>query len=247
MEKNGTKLYELDIENSNRIRALKDIHKNERCFIIGTGPSLNETPLSLIKDEILFGVNTLYNGFEKWDIYPQYYAFGDPLTFDTHYKNILTLDTTLFIGDGGLDKFLKHSECYSQLCKNPPLLIPNLGWMWDDENNFSEDLTIGAFNGDTILVDICLQVSFYMGFSEVYLLGMDLDYSREHHFDGTIENPQIAFPSHSGNFSFILKSLETCKQIYESNDRKIFNSTVGGKLEMFPRMLLEKVMNQNDR
>lgn len=242
MEGNRTKLYELDIENIKRIEALKDIHKNDRCFIIGTGPSLNKTPLNLIKNEILFGVNTLYNGFKKWDICPQYYAVGDPLTFDIHHKKILALDATLFIGDGGLDEYLKHTEYYSRLCKNPPLLIPNLGWMWSNENDFSKDLTKGAFNGDTILIDICLQSCFYMGFSEVYLIGMDLDYSKEHHFDGTIEKPLTPFPSHLGDFSFILKSLEVCKRVYEESNRIIYNSTVGGKLELFIRKSLEDII-----
>ena len=47
-------------DNERRIAALKDIHKGERCFIIGNGPSLNKLDLSKIKDEYTFGVNAIY-------------------------------------------------------------------------------------------------------------------------------------------------------------------------------------------
>ena len=41
-------------------------YKGSRCFIIATGPSLNKTNMSLIKDEISFGVNTFFNGIDNF-------------------------------------------------------------------------------------------------------------------------------------------------------------------------------------
>ena len=32
--------YNLDSKNRNKIKLYKNIHKNERCFIIGSGPSV---------------------------------------------------------------------------------------------------------------------------------------------------------------------------------------------------------------
>jgi hypothetical protein len=49
-------------------------HKEERCDIIGNGPSVNKIDLSFLKDEIAFGMNRIYLGFEKYDFTPTYYA-----------------------------------------------------------------------------------------------------------------------------------------------------------------------------
>lgn len=243
MEKRNEKLYEFSLENNiKRIKRLENKHKGERCFIIGTGPSLKETSLNLIKDEVLFGVNTLYNGFRKYNIYPQYYAVGDPLTFRENYREILPLNTTLFIGDGALDIYLKDYSYYAQLSKRKPLAVRMLGLMWHTQK-FSTDMVDGAYNGDTVVIDIPLQMCYYMGFSEVYLVGIDLDYSGDHHFDGTVEMPQIPFPSHLGDFTAIKESFQICKKYYENDGRKIINSTNGGKLEIFPRKSLEEIFN----
>ena len=65
------------IRGNPRVKRFKDVHKGERCFIIGTGPSLNVTNFDFIKDEIIFGVNTLYTGLLKFGITCDYYAVSD--------------------------------------------------------------------------------------------------------------------------------------------------------------------------
>ena len=65
------------IRGNPRVKRFKDIHKGERCFIIGTGPSLNLINFNLIKDEIIFGVNTPHTGLPKFGITCDYYAVSD--------------------------------------------------------------------------------------------------------------------------------------------------------------------------
>jgi len=43
-----------------RLQQFRDKHKGERCFIIGNGPSLRNTDISLLEDEITFGVNGIF-------------------------------------------------------------------------------------------------------------------------------------------------------------------------------------------
>ena len=40
-----------------KLRRLKDKYKGERCFILGNGPSLAKTDLSLLRNEYTFGLN----------------------------------------------------------------------------------------------------------------------------------------------------------------------------------------------
>ena len=56
-------------KNRDKLKALKNIHKGERCFIICNGPSLKEIDFSLLKNEFTLGMNRIYlmkeqNGFE---------------------------------------------------------------------------------------------------------------------------------------------------------------------------------------
>ncbi|MCI0854684.1 MAG: hypothetical protein J4N91_09695, partial [Chloroflexi bacterium] len=45
--------------------AYRDRHRGERCFVIGNGPSLKQTDLSLLKEEFTFGMNRIYMIFAE--------------------------------------------------------------------------------------------------------------------------------------------------------------------------------------
>jgi hypothetical protein len=222
--------------NSHKLKKFKNIHKGQRCFIIGTGPSLNKTNLSLIKDEIIFGANTLYRGLEKFGITCDYYAISDEVVWKKHFDGILGLDTTLFIGDTAGKDYLSNIRFYKKYQKNKPIVIRGLedirseGWL-------SKDLTKGAYWGSTIIIDICLQAAYYMGFKEVYLLGCDCDYSSSHRFDGLPTENVV-----QENWPYVFSAYQIGKEVYENDDREIINATVGGKLEVFKRKELEEVL-----
>ena len=55
---------------------LKDIHTNDRCFVIATGPSLKEQDLTLLKDEITIGVSGLYSHKDIEVFMPKYYVMS---------------------------------------------------------------------------------------------------------------------------------------------------------------------------
>jgi hypothetical protein len=226
--------------NSHKLKQFKDMHKGQRCFIIGTGPSLNKTNLSLIKDEIIFGVNTLYTGLSKFGFTCDYYAITDIDVWQKHFRNILELDTVLYLSDGAGEDYLSKKRSFKKYQKNEPFVIRNLGSMWTSKC-FSKDLSTGTYNGDTIIIDICLQAAYYMGFKEVYLLGCDCDYSGLHRFDGLITENQHG-GGVTGDWSKVFASYEICKKAYEEDGREIINATVGGKLEVFKREKLEDIV-----
>ncbi len=221
--------------NSHKLKKFKDIHKEQRCFIIGTGPSLDKTNLSL-KDGIIFGVNTLYRGLKKFGINCDYYAISDALVWRKHFRGILELNTTLFVGDKAGKDYLSNLSFYKKFQKNRPFIVRNLGEM-QSSDSFSKDLSIGTYWGSTIIIDICLQAAYYMGFKEVYLLGCDCDYTGLHRFDGLPTENII-----QEDWPKLFALYEICKKVYESNGREIINATVGGKLEIFKRKKLEEIV-----
>src|SRR5512142_2825775 len=48
-----------------RLGEWKDKYKGQRAFIIGNGPSLNQTDLSKLRDEFTFGLNRIYLMFPR--------------------------------------------------------------------------------------------------------------------------------------------------------------------------------------
>ena len=107
-------------------------------------------------------------------------------------------------------------------------------------------------------MDISLPVAFFMGFEEVYLLGCDCDYKLDKNRDFSssffydIDKIPEADMEHINRQRDLHKAqeqldkwipgYETTRQYFESRGRKIFNATHGGKLEVFPRADLEKVI-----
>ncbi|MCL0036167.1 DUF115 domain-containing protein [Dehalococcoidia bacterium] len=222
------------------LEKLRDIHKGQRCFIIGTGPSLNNTNLSLLKDEIIFGVNTLYRGISRFGINCNYYAVSDEVAWQEHFENVLGLDTVLFLSGRAGKSYLSNVNFFQRFKKGEPIVIRQFGPMWISKR-FSKDLSTGAYWGSTVIIDICLQAAYHMGFKEVYLLGCDCDYSGAHRFDGLISERKST-PPIKGDFSRIFQSYEVCKKAYEEDGREIINATVGGKLEVFKRRKLEEII-----
>lgn len=236
---------------SSKLKKFKDIHKGQRCFIIGNGPSLNQTNLSLIKDEIIFGVNTLYAGLTKFGITCDYYAVSDGIMWRNHIEDILGVDTTLFLGGVAGREYIGDFRFFRKFKRNKPIVVQRLGQI-QDSSCFSRDISRGHYEGTTVIIDMCLQVAYYMGFKEVYLLGCDCDFSGSLHFDGapTVSEDGIAklrptdpgYIQFTNDWSRIFESYEMCKKVYEEDGREIINATVGGKLEVFKRMKLEEII-----
>jgi len=222
------------------IEDFKDIHKGERCFIVGTGPSLNRTNLALLKDEIVFGVNGLHIGLEKFQIKPRYWGFSDPRTIKSHHNQVFPLPTTVFVAVGAREWYLDNLPKFKEFNNDPvvlaairrPTLVP-----------FSTDITKGVTCGRTVVYDVCLQVAYYMGFSKVYLLGCDCDYSDHSntHFYHDPSQADIADVAESLQPKRLF-AYQNAKEAFEADKREIINCTVGGKLEIFKRERLEDVM-----
>lgn len=221
-----------------KLSELKNKHIGQRCFIIGTGPSLNKTNLDLLKGEILIGVNTLFNIFDKHDIICKYWSVSDGVVFKKHHKKLLGLDTTLFLSETAASEFLNHKKYYLKESKEKPFVLRINGPM-DIWNKIGKDITKGVYGGATVTIQ-SLQVAFYLGFKEVYLLGCDCDYSGIHRFDGSKTDNLRGMAA--GETKKVFSAYKICKKIFEDNNRKIYNATVGGKLEVFKRKSLEDIL-----
>jgi len=210
---------------------LYNVHQGDRCFIIGTGPSLNKTNFAPIRDEILFGVNKLYLDVKRFGISPLYWCVADGPLFDKTYSDLLKLETVLFLTAGAGQSFLSHRDTMMEADSNEPIVVRQKSDM-KTSMAFSKNALQGVSGGMVTLS--CLQLAYFMGFKEVYLVGCDCSSKGNHCYGGKDANVVG-----NDDWEILFKTYEVCKKAYEEDGRKIYNATVGGKLEVFERIKLE--------
>jgi len=233
---------------SEKLRTFKNRHKGKRCFIIGNGPSLNQIELSRLAGEPTFAVNGIFYKTRETGFTPTYYVVEDkhvmrenrdeinaiPVTgqkfFPTDYKEHITDPRSTFF---------RMNWGYYNSC-SPNFCVPR----------FSTDAAERVYAGQSVTI-ANLQLAYYMGFSQVYLVGMDFSYvvPKTARIDGpnitsTEDDPNHFHPDYFGKgrtwhdpkLDRVLTSYRMAKLVYEATGRTIFNATVGGQLEEFPRV-----------
>lgn len=231
-------------ENEKKICLLKDKHKGQRCFIIGNGPSLNNIDLKKLKDEITFGVNAIYTNIDKMGFVPNYYIVEDIFVAEDRKDEINKFKGSLKFFGNYLSYCFKKSEDVHWL---------NVRFRYDnykDFPNFSTNALRQVWTGGTVSY-LNLQVAYYLGFSEVYLIGFDHSYSipKDVKIDGTeilsLGDDVNHFDKnyfgkgkrwHDPMVDRMELSYKKAKKFYEADNRKIFNASVGGHLEVFERI-----------
>jgi len=107
---------------------------------------------------------------------------------------------------------------------------------------FSEDLSKMAYPG-TSVVHFLMQIIFYMGFEEIYLLGTDCNYNGQvkHSKLVTYRNSDQIGNSPKDIYMGLIKDYELANKIAKDRGIRIYNATRGGMLEVFPRVKLEEI------
>ena len=262
--------YDVDIDNflkneikkkayteiEQRLKKYKDIHKGKRCFIIGNGPSLRMEDLNMLKDEITFAANSIYLMFDKTDWRPNNYLCGDSYAYRADYDLIENLDIpNKFISLSAAFKVGKLSDkvLYFKTSSDKTNIINGK----IEENklySFSYDITDGINYESTVLYS-AVQIAVYMGFTEIYLLGVDCNYNHELLQDGTCKvnniNDYFDEEATKGYEKYLSigvpvyamqRAWKSAKEACEKVGVTIKNATRGGKLEVFERVNFDELI-----
>ncbi|MFC1714998.1 6-hydroxymethylpterin diphosphokinase MptE-like protein [Candidatus Poribacteria bacterium] len=231
-------------ENERRLAHHRNRHKAERVFIMGNGPSLNLCDLRLLKNEITFGVNSIFLNYEKMGFHPTYYVVEDVFVAEDRAEEINAYH--------GSVKFFGNYLKYCLLDSDDTLWL-NVRFRYDEYPgfpHFSRNALRMVWTGGTVTY-VCLQLAYYMGFSEVYLIGFDHSYTipSDAQVSGTAimsasDDPNHFHPDYFGKgyrwhdpkVDRMEKAYRRAKEVFESDGRRICNATVGGKLEVFERV-----------
>lgn len=247
---------DLDATERPKLRALREKYKGtKRCFVIGNGPSLNRTDLECLRNEVTFAVNGFFLKARelKWD--PTFYVVEDHLVAEDRREwiNAYIGPTKLFPGylryciDAGPDTiFFNH---------RPRKSYPN-GF------DFSVAADAITYAGCTVTFT-ALQLAHYMGFEEIYLIGVDADYELPkdveqseaygvgvldmksddpNHFDPDYFGK--GFRWHDPQVHKMVEAYQEARKVVDGTQQRIYNATVGGKLEVFERRAFSDLFPQ---
>ena len=158
------------------IADLKNVHKGERCFVFGTGPSVNDCNLEKILDEPIFAVNKFY-------MHPLWEKF----------KKVYYVDISGVSWLGGtynqwkLEKVLKNKnalyffqnthrslhELYNIFPEDKRYYINLFQRKKVFNGDYIWDLTIGSAFANTGVIEGAMAIAQWMGFKDIYILGCD--------------------------------------------------------------------------
>lgn len=222
---------------SEQVLSYKNIHSGKRCFIVATGPSLKVEDLDRLyqNNEICISTNRIFNIFDRTQWRPDYYMIGDREMIEDMTDDIAKMDLKHKFVSTVPGKYWDNS--YSKGSIPYKILLRSFV---DSMPSFSPNVEKGVCQGTTITY-LCLQLAVYMGFKEIYLLGVDFNYSSniydpKNHFEGcdTPENKirlnPVLYPERT------LLAYERAKKYCDEHGIKVWNATRGGKLEVFDRV-----------
>ncbi|MCM3412430.1 6-hydroxymethylpterin diphosphokinase MptE-like protein [Metabacillus litoralis] len=237
--------------NGKKLEELKNVQEGKRCFIIGNGPSLTAQDLDKLKSEITFAFNRIYFMFNKTDWRPTYYCSEDDKTIFNSRKEInnLNLDYKLFPINFPRDYNIHFDQGMYYILK-----------FGDKQNEpmFSKDIVRGIYWGNTVAYT-AIQLAVYMGFKEIYLLGVDHNFSKMINNKGEVIIDKTAKDYFTNeynsdkedlyipNVEVSTKAFKAAKKYADKNNIKIYNATRGGKLEVFERVDFDKIFFENER
>lgn len=244
-----------DVPNIEKWKSLKNRYKGERIFLIGNGPSLNKTPLYLLQNEYTMAFNRFNLMFERLNWKPSFYMVTDDLVIKDMYQEINS-------------EILQHVQCaffpdlhpsnvnFKDFVENKA----NVYWLNTDKSEYRTDLPNCGIN--KTVVNAGMQIAAYMGFSEIYLIGVDMSFETQkvkkinsRNWEASEHDPNHFDPRyfgagrkyHNPTVHEMIEKFEKGKKFFDNLGIKVFNAGVGGQLEVFPRKPFTSLFNYQDK
>jgi hypothetical protein len=226
------------LDSNKRLKKYQNLYNGKRCFVIGNGPSLKNTDLSLLKDEYTFGMNRIYLAFEEWGFQTSFLVSVNDLVIEQCQSDFFDFHIPKFFSWRSKDLLFPESQ---------PDINTHFLYTTYTGPKFNNRITNRFWEGSTVTY-VCLQLAFCMGFSEVYLIGVDHSFDTKGIANQTVvssgEDPNHFSPEYFGKgFRWQLPDLDASEdayrlanQTYHRAGRKIFDATIGGQLTVFPKI-----------
>lgn len=228
---------------ADRIGTHYNAHKGKRCFIVGSANSLSRHDLSLLAGEYVFASGRSANALQTHGISP---------TFCVAEREDMANDNGQAVApcDAGL-KFLPasperstHDDKVISFPINTGIFNQNSPYY--GVPRFSTDPSKVVYLGCPAVFN-ALQFAFFMGFTEVYIIGVETEPEVRHsQFNlghaGATQDSSAACPS----FSQVEMGYLQAKLAFDAVGRKLYNATIGAGSGILPRADFDALFQQQE-
>lgn len=223
-----------------RLLKFKDTHLSQDCFIIGNGPSLKKMDLMPLNNYYTFGLNKIHLLLDKMSMDVSYHVAVNPLVIQQSAEDIECLRCPSFIS-------YKSGKDYVRSLDHIHYIMTH-GYPY----TFESSLLQGIHEGYTVTF-VAMQIAYFMGFKRVFLIGVDHNFvakgkeNEKQYLTG--EDPNHFDPTYFSNKEWHLPDLEASELSYHlarfffsRNNRMIYDATLNGKLNIFPKIPYEEAL-----
>ena len=224
------------------LESFRGRHRSERCFVVGCAPSLSQLDLTKLHGEWAFTVNRGYLAASMGLPRTPFFLVSDPLTYREYFREIRVADVGLRFYRADVFDLPEYQDAQDReaAVRFPFHLSPAM-----HEGHFAEDITTGAFRGFSVVLD-AVQMAFFMGFGEVYIIGCDLDYQgHQTHVYGSGEYEHRR--RNDMPIDKVLRSMSVAHAAFQRHGRLLANAGAGGRLDTIPRLSFDSLFPARPR
>lgn len=249
--------------NNSVFESYKDIHKGKRVFLIANGPSLADTNLDFLENEISFAMNRislLYNKFPKWR--PTYYLFSSTNVKPHNPWGAEWLQSV--ITSLSCDKTTSFISSVFKEYIDPHNSYPQVKWfnsMSETKPDMNGNISFDCFSPNVVeridksgtSMNLALQLAYHMGFDEVIIVGADLGWTADR---GSKNDPNHFDKSYRANIppekvnkaNHQMRNVHSLAYRYfldKNQNTKIYNASLKTVLDVYPIIDYEKYILDN--
>lgn len=223
-----------------RLRQFHNIHKGQDCFIIGNGPSLKNMDLSPLVDYHTFGLNKIYLMRDLGvDLNLSYLVSVNRLVIEQSKEEFEKLTCPAFLSHTASADIIEDKKHVHRL---------HTLNTW----SFYEDISQPICEGYTVTY-VAMQLAYYMGFDRVFIIGVDHSFKQEgdsnetQTYEGSDQNhfhPDY-FKGQKWQLADVYGSecsFHLAQYHFKKDKRLILDATVGGKLDVFPKVAFAEAL-----
>jgi len=232
-----------------KLERFRDAHLGERCVIVCNGPSLNAMDLTVLRGEVVFGMNKIHLGLARFGFYPRYLVAVNDKVIEQAANELARMTCIKFLSRNGVGKLPGGLE--GKLAENAFTYHIKTRSV---EDRFCRDISVGVREGGTVTY-AALQIAHYMGFHDVIIIGMDhrytftgkpnetkrMDGPDPNHFSPayfqgkTWDNPDLARSE---------ESYALARDVFAASGRRIRDATLDGECQVFEKADFRALMAQ---
>jgi len=232
--------------NLERLRSLRNAQAGRRCFVMGNGPSLMKADLRRLRDEVTIGSNALFLIFDHMGYRPTYHTVEDVLVAEDRARELNAMRGSTKVFPRDLAYCLKQDEAtlYIRFRRN-----------YAGFPKFSDAFDEICYWGGTVSM-LNLQLAYYLGCNPIYLLGFDHSYRvppnlSSHIIHSDADDVNHIHPDYFGKgyrwhdpmVERMEEGYRVARSFFDARGIRVYNATMGGKLEVFERASFDEVMD----